>query len=173
MHWVIEIGSLTLITLVLQCVFQHTEQNLSTRDIKHHGAELTQKNLPFVDRSAALIRGDQIQDLKETKDTVRRRLDGHGNRVDHPSQDDIASGPHCAPLQHMLDGCWLMSVATIKIVQRAQQSIEGFQQHAFVMTQVLDVALDRSDKIVNIHIPIIDWSWLTMKVMPTQILNWQ
>jgi hypothetical protein len=86
--------------------------------IEDHRSQLAQNLLLFLYCCVALEWTDGVQDLKESQEAARRHLNGHGCRVQQPSEDQFARGPRDIALKHLFDRWWLLAAATITLSKR-------------------------------------------------------
>jgi hypothetical protein len=56
---------------------------------------------------------------------MRGELDGHGERVQLPSQDNLPSRPGSIPVQHLLDRRGVLSMRVIAQIKATQDFIQG------------------------------------------------
>jgi hypothetical protein len=86
-----------------------------------------------------------------------RELEGHGQGIDGPYQDDFPDSPGYMTLQHLFEGCcWFLAVSIVTCLQLSKHFIHGMKQDWFDVAAMGWKPLHHSDEIINIDIPGLD-----------------
>jgi hypothetical protein len=97
-----ELDSVVIIALMGEHLLQDAEQALVARNGHDHGAQLHQDTLSFGDDDPLLMGRDRIQEFEEMLDIMDWEFNGHGKRVNSPTQDHIPVSPIGITFAHFL-----------------------------------------------------------------------
>jgi hypothetical protein len=77
----------------------------------------------------------------------------HCTSVEQPAQNDIARFSGGVTFKHLFDGCWLLEVDIVFIIQPSQNFFQICKQYSLYMLSMLSTALNHSNKIFLVYIP--------------------
>jgi hypothetical protein len=135
-------------------ILQQAEHPSSSRHCQHKGPKLPQELLPFLNRGAALVGRDAVQNFEKPSDAMGGELNGHPQGVHGPSQDVLPGRPCCVALLHLLNGRWLLAERAVARDEAPKHRVEGGQECALDMLAVMRPALDQTNEVVYIDVPL-------------------
>ena len=106
------------------------KQPPAARDGEHHTAQLANELLPDPDGGAATMPRELVEEGTEALVAVGRELDGAGDRVDEPAQDDLGRLPGAVAFPQFFLRNGVAAKVVVGGVVGAKDAVDGVKQHA-------------------------------------------